>query len=90
MVEVQDVGCMVIYVGQHTIPFSYDSMQFFKFIDKILKKTKTGRNLEIKSSNFPQLSPNLHVHVVRPLYFIWKDHSDLEYFNARVYVTGQN
>ena len=47
-----------------------------------------GRNLQIKSLNIPQLSPNLHVHVVLPL--IRKDHSDLEYFNARVYVTGQN
>ena len=34
---------MVVYVDQHTIPFSYDSMQFFKFIDKILKKKNKNR-----------------------------------------------
>ena len=86
LVEVQDVVCTVLLILLcHSVMIVCSSLDL---LIKYWKRTKTGRNLQIKSLNIPQLSLNVHVHVVCPL--IRKDHSDVEYFNARVYVTGRN
>ena len=39
LVEVQDVVCTVLFI----MSFSHDSMQFFRFIDKILKENKNRK-----------------------------------------------